>query len=589
MNTNYKLKTGKEQNKKGKKMKSSLKKLLPLLKDEKPMLWITLITVIVNSVASLASPIIIWITIDTYIKTKDYHGILVNSGWLLAIYVIWSLALFIQTKSMWWVWRRLLFNLRNIIFNKLQELPIEFFNQNKAGDLISRINNDTDKLNQFISQALMQFMRNFFLIIWTWIFILFLNFELALATLVPAILVLIISRMLSPRIKRKNLESLQTMWTISSEIQESLNSFKVILAFNRLDYFRQKFEESNQVNYKAALGAGIANNTYTPIYGLASNLASLISLCFWLYLISTWHVTIGLLISFQIYVSNFYSPLIQIASIWASFQQSLASLDRIWEVVGLDNNIKTRNCTETVSDNSIMEFKNVSFSYTEGNDILKDISFTLEKWKTYALVWPTGWWKTTTASLMARLYDPTKWIIFLDWKNICSYESHERVKKIGFILQEPFLFSGSLRDNIIYWNDKYQDYSSNDLTEVLKKAGLYNLLSKFDKWLDTKITTDTESISLWQKQLIAFVRAFLREPELLILDEATANIDTVTEQLLEKIISKLPSTTTKVIIAHRLNTIKNADEIFFVNSWVFTTAHSIDDAMEMLLNGKRKG
>lgn len=589
MNTNYKLKTGKEQNKKGKKMKSSLKKLLPLLKGEKSKLWITLITVIINSLSSLASPIIIWITIDTYIKSKDYHGILVNSAWLLAIYIIWSLALFIQTKSMWWVWRRLLFNLRNIIFNKLQELPIEFFNRNKAGDLISRINNDTDKLNQFISQALMQFMRNFFLIIWTGIFILFLNFKLAIASLIPAILVLIISKMLSPWIKRKNLESLQATWNISSEIQESLGSFKVIIAFNRLDYFRKKFESSNKDNYKASLWAWMANNTYTPIYWLASNLASLIGLCYWLYLISIWNITIGLLISFQIYIINFYSPLIQLASIWASFQQSLASLDRIWEVTWLETNIKTQICTETVSDNSIMEFKNVSFGYQEWENILKNINFTLDKWKTYALVWPTGWWKTTTASLMARLYDPTEWTVFLDWKNICSYEHSDRAKKIGFILQEPFLFSWTLKDNILYWNDKYKDYKSKDLIEVLKNADLYNLVSKFDKWLDTEISTNSESISLWQKQLIAFVRAFLRSPELLILDEATANIDTVTEQLLEEILSKLPKTTTKVIIAHRLNTIKNADEIFFVNSWVITTAHSMENALEMLFDGKREG
>ncbi len=589
MNTNYKLKTGKKQNKKGKKMKSSLKKLLPLLKDEKSKLWITLITVIINSVASLASPIIIWITIDTYIKVKDYHGILVNSGWLLVIYIIWSLAAFIQTKSMWWVWRRLLFNLRNLIFNKLQELPIEFFNQNKAWDLISRINNDTDKLNQFISQALMQFMRNFFLIVWTGIFILFLNFKLAIATLIPAILVLIISQILSPWIKRKNLESLQATWSISSEIQESLSSFKVIIAFNRLDYFRKKFEISNKENYKASLWAWIANITYTPIYWFASNLASLICLCFWLYLISTWHITIGLLISFQFYVNNFYSPLLQIASIWASFQQSLASLDRIWEVVWLGTNIKVIDNKKTINNNSILEFKNVFFHYPEWENILKDINFTLEKWKTYALVWPTWWWKTTTASLMARLYDPTEWTIFLNWKDIRSYKHSDRAKKIWFILQEPFLFSGTLKDNILYWNDKYKNYSNKDLTEVLKKADLYNLVSKFDKWLETEITANSESISLWQKQLIAFVRAFLRNPELLILDEATANIDTVTEQLLDEILSKLPQTTTKVIIAHRLNTIKNADEIFFVNSWVITVAHSMENAMEMLLGGKRGG
>ncbi len=589
MNTNYKLKRNEDKKKKSVKMKSSLKKLYPYLSEEKPKLLITLISVIIVAWSNLIAPIIIWFTIDNYIKIKDYHGILVNSGWLFLIYIIWSIAAYIQTKSMWWVWRRLLFNLRNTIFNKLQELPIEFFNQNKAGDLISRINNDTDKLNQFISQALMQFVRNFFLIVWTGIFILFLNFELAIATLLPAIIVLILTQILSPRVKRKNLESLQSTWNLSSEIQESLGSFKVILAFNRLDYFRNKFETSNEKNYKAAFWAWVASNIFTPIYWLASNLAWLISLCFWLYLITTWNLTIGLLISFQFYVNNFYSPLQQIASIWASFQGALASLDRIWEIIWLNTNIKIIDNKKTINNNSILEFKNVFFRYPEWENILKNISFTLEKWKTYALVWPTGWWKTTTASLMARLYDPTEWTVFLDWKDICSYKHSDRAKKIWFILQEPFLFSGTLKDNILYWNDKYKDYSNKDLTEVLKKADLYNLVSKFDKWLDTEITTNSESISLWQKQLIAFVRAFLRDPELLILDEATANIDTVTEQLLDEILCKLPKTTTKVIIAHRLNTIKNADDIFFVNSWVITVAHSMENAMEMLFSGKRGG
>lgn len=588
MTMNYKLKTSEDKKKgKTKKIKTSLKKLFPLLKEEKQKLIITLITVIITSVSSIYAPIIIWFTIDNYIKIKDYHWILVNSGWLLIIFIIWSLASFIQTKTMWWIWRRLLFNLRNILFNKLQELPIEFFNQNKTWDLISRINNDTDKLNQFFSQALMQFVRNFFLILWTGIFILFLNFKLAIATLAPTFLVLIITQILWSWIKRKNLLGLQTLWELSSEIQESLNSFKVIIAFNRLDYFKEKFNQTNKKNYKASFWAWIANNTYIPIYWFASNLAWLIGLCFGLYLITTWNLTIGLLISFQIYINNFYSPLLQLASIWSSFQLAVASLERIWEVVWLKNNINVIDWWKTIKNNSILEFKNVFYHYIEGENILKDINFTLEKWKTYAFVWPTWWWKTTTASLMARLYDPTKWIIFLDWKDIRSYEYSKKVEKIGFILQEPFLFSGTIKENILYWNEKYFDYSDLELIELLKKSDLYGLLSKFEKWLNTIVSTNSESISLWQKQLIAFIRAFLRQPELLILDEATANIDTVTEQLLEKIINSLPKTTTKVIIAHRLNTIKNADEIFFVNSWIITQTWSMENAMNMLLEGKR--
>jgi ATP-binding cassette subfamily B protein len=212
----------------------------------------------------------------------------------------------------------------------------------------------------------------------------------------------------------------------------------------------------------------------------------------------------------------------------------------------------------------------------------------LQPGKTYALVGPTGGGKTTTASLMARLFDPTEGTVLLDGKDIRSFEPNERVKKIGFILQEPFLFSGSVRDNIVYGNAEYADMSSAQLQKVLEQDGLTSLLERFSEGLDTKVASSGDSISLGQKQLIAFMRAALRHPELLILDEATANIDTVTEQLLQEILDKLPKSTTRVIIAHRLNTIENADEIFFINGGEVTVAGTLEHAVEMLMSGKRE-
>jgi ATP-binding cassette, subfamily B, bacterial len=202
-------------------------------------------------------------------------------------------------------------------------------------------------------------------------------------------------------------------------------------------------------------------------------------------------------------------------------------------------------------------------------------------------VGPTGGGKTTTASLIARLYDPTSGTVFLDGRDIRSYEPAERVKKIGFILQDAFLFSGTVRDNILYGNDKYAEIATADLEALLKERGLDMLMERFDKGLDTVVTAGG-SLSLGQRQLIAFIRAVLREPEILILDEATANIDTVTEKVLEDILSKLPKSTTKVVIAHRLNTIANADDIFFVNSGELREAGSMEHAVELLLHGKRK-
>ncbi|WP_245563773.1 ATP-binding cassette domain-containing protein [Spirosoma luteum] len=188
---------------------------------------------------------------------------------------------------------------------------------------------------------------------------------------------------------------------------------------------------------------------------------------------------------------------------------------------------------------------------------------------------------------MARLYDPTAGTVILAGKDIRTYSAEERTRKIGFILQEPFLFTGTVRENILYGNEAYQNQSKEQLAEAIRRANLDGLLERFDDGLDTKVQASGDAISLGQKQLIAFMRAVLRNPELLILDEATANIDTVTEQLLDEILQNLPETTTRIIIAHRLNTIETADEIFFINAGEVTRAGSLSDAVDRLLHNKR--
>jgi ATP-binding cassette subfamily B protein len=565
------------------------RRLIPLMAKEGKSVTIALLAILVSSVTTLVVPIIIGHIVDKYIQNKNFSGVVLYSSILAGIYIIGLISSYIQIITMGGVGRRLLFNLRNAIFNKLQSLPVAFFNQNKAGDLISRINNDTDKLNQFFSQALMQFIGNIVLIIGAGIFLIVISFRLGFIALIPAIVALILTQVLSPWVKRASLRSLRSLGGMSGEIQESINNFKVIVAFNRLDYFRNKFKDANDQNYSASIGAGIASNIFTPIYALASTVAQLVVLAYGIYFISIGSFTIGLLIGFLLYVSNFYMPLRQLASVWSSLQLALAGLDRISEVLALESNMPISapeiNDIKPLNLEAVLEFKNVSFGYDENQHVLNNVNFSLEKGKTYAFVGPTGGGKTTTASLMARLYDPIEGTVFLDGKDLRFYSPTERAKKIGFILQEPFLFSGTVYENILYGNEEHIGFSKEQLLEVLSKANLTDLLSMFSDGLDTNIISSGDTISLGQKQIIAFIRATLRNPEILILDEATANIDTVTEQLLDVIIKKLPKETTRVIIAHRLNTIENADQIFFINGGDVKEAGDMNHAVSMLLHG----
>ena len=565
----------------------ALKRLLKLISAERKTLWLALIAIILNSGLLLVGPLLIGYTIDNYIRTKDFHGVLMFGGILLGVYLVAMVTGYTQTNLMGGVGQRMLFTLRNAIFNKLQELPVSFFNENKAGDLISRVNNDTDKLNQFFSQSLMQFIGSIITIIGAGIFLLSINTELGAATLSPAIIIVLFTLVLSPWVKRKNAKSLKSVGGMSAEIQESLNNFKVIIAFNRRDYFRKRFDEVNNINYKTAISAGLANNIFVPVYGLLSSIAQLIVLLFGIHLISIGSFSLGLLVSYIAYATNFYNPLRQLAALWTSFQVAMAGWDRISQILLLDNDLKQIEGDETIQSDALLEFKNVHFSYDDSKEILHNINLKFEKGKTYALIGPTGGGKTTTASLISRLYDATKGTILLDGKDIRSYSPEERTKKIGFILQEPFLFTGTVKDNILYGNSEYKDFSDEELEKIIEDANLNALLAIFDEGLNTKITSASDSISLGQKQLIAFMRAVLRNPELLILDEATANIDTITEQLLSSILNKLSKETTLVIIAHRLNTIENADEIYFVNDGEVQKAGTLNEALELLLKDKR--
>ena len=567
---------------------AALKKLINLIQEEKRTISLAMVIIFINAVLSLLGPYLIGHTIDTYIQSKQYHGVILFSGILLTMYLIAFVTNYLQMIMMGGVGQRMLFSLRNAVFNKLQELPVDFFNQNKAGDLISRINNDTDKLNMFFSQSLMQFISSIFTMAGAGIFLLTINPQLGAAALLPALVIWIFTKAISPWVKNKNAANLKSVGGLSAEIQESLNNFKVIVAFNRRDYFRKRFDEANQNNYATSVSAGLANNIFIPVYGLSANVGQLIVLVFGIYLIMTGEFSIGLLIGFLAYINSFYHPLRQLAALWASFQIAMAGWDRISQILSLDTNLSVTEEKTVDSSSSYLSFRNVSFTYPNGKEVLHHVSFDLECGKTYAFVGPTGGGKTTTASLIARLYDATTGLVILDGKDIRSYTPEERTDKIGFILQDPFLFTGTVRENILYGNHEYKSLSNVQFAQVILDSGLESLLSRFDEGLDSKVQATGDGISLGQKQLIAFMRSVLRKPGLLILDEATANIDTITEQLLESILQKLPSSTTRVIIAHRLNTIENADEIFFVNSGEVIRAGSLDDAVNLLLHGLRE-
>jgi ATP-binding cassette subfamily B protein len=552
---------------------------------ERRRVAVALCAVVVTSASALVAPLIVARIVDTYIANGVFAGVIGAAAVLLVVYLLEFCAGYVQREAIGEVGARIRFDVRNELFEKAQKLPVAFFNQNRSGDLISRINNDTDRLHQFFAYGLIHFLRSALLIAGTGVMVVSLHAGLGLATLGPAIVALVVTQLLGGWVKQRSLEGLGALGNLSSEVQECLANFKVIAAFSRVDYFRKRVGAANEANFEASTRAGIAGNVLIPLYGLANNIGVLALLAVGVWLVARGAMTTGLLIAYLLYLNSFYQSLLQFANVWSSFQLALAALDRISQLLVLESDLGVAPAEQT-SSKAIMEFRSVSFGYSPGKEVLHHIDFTLERGKKYAIVGPTGGGKSTIASLMARLYDPSEGRVLLAGRDIRSHSAADRARRIGFIPQEPFLFSGTVGDNIVYGNLEYRGYTREALEAALDELGLLALLDRFGAGLDSAVASDGDSMSLGQKQLIAFMRAVLRRPELLILDEATASIDTVTEQLLETILARLPGGTTKVVVAHRLNTIKKADEILFVNAGKVIRAGSMEHAIGMLLHEK---
>jgi ATP-binding cassette subfamily B protein len=403
--------------------------LAPLLGEERRNITIAIVCVLITTGANLLGPALIAHVIDTAMKHGNYSELLRYAGLLALVYLISLGTSYVQTLRMGTVGRNIVFQMRNRLFTQISRLPVAFFSQNRAGDLISRVNSDTDKLNQFFSQALMQMFGNSFLMLGAGILLLALNWELGLVALLPALGVWIVTRAISPWVKRANRKGLESLGALSGDISESLANFEVIVAFNRIDYFREKFAAANERNYRAAVTAGIASGLFMPLYTLAGAAASILVLAVGVWMIGQGTLTVGLLIGYLLYVTSFYNPLRQLATVWSTLQMAMAALDRIHEMLNMETDLITVSDAPGGTAGALLAFENVGFSYPNGKAVLRDVSFKLERGRTYALVGPTGGGKTTTANLMARLYDPASGKVYLDGRDIRTFTDVERARK----------------------------------------------------------------------------------------------------------------------------------------------------------------
>ena len=537
----------------------ALLRLARYLQPYWPYLVLLLVAVVVGAGAMAAGPFLVAQAIDQFIGAGDRSGLARTMWLLIAVSAVVTVTFAGQFYLMGWIGQEVLARLRREIFAKTQSLSLSYFDRHEAGDLMSRLVNDVDMLNQFLSQGLIQFVGGLFQMAAIVVVMLALNWRLSLASLSVVPPMLLVTSYLSRRARRAFRESRAALGDISAELEEGISGARVAQAFNRAETNRERFVRLNQANRDANVGAVGITSAFSPAMETLNALATAIVIGYGGFLALAGTLTVGLVFGFLQYVQQFFRPVQQISQIWGLAQAALAGADRIFELLDEPLDLVDRPGARPMPPIAgRVVFADVSFAYNPDEPILTGVSLVVEPGQSVAIVGPTGAGKTTLVNLLTRFYDVTSGAITIDGLDVRDVEQASLRQQIGLVLQDSFLFSASITDNIRYGR---LDAAEAEVVEAAKTVGVHSFISQLPEGYQTQLGERGGTLSQGQRQLISFARAVLADPRILILDEATSSVDTRTEVLIQQALKRLLAGRTSFVIAHRLSTIRDADQV----------------------------
>ena len=552
-------------NEKPKNLKDTLSRLWGLFGKEKRFFILIFLLITVDTLILLLVPYLIGKAVDVIsvgINNVDFTIVKRIIYILLSVYVIDSSINLIQGLSMAGISQRIVKNIRKSFFDKLQKLPTAYFDANLNGDIMSRLTNDIDNISTTISSSVTTLMSSSISILGSLVMMIILSPIMTIAGLVTAPLVLILSKTIAKRTKIYFKEQQVALGNLNAHIEESISGLEVIKAFNHEEKIKATFEDLNKdlrvKGYKAQIWTGYL----MPLINVINNFGfAIIALLGGILAVNNM-ITIGIIASFISYSKQFVRPLNDIANIFNTLQSALAGAERVFEVLDEKEEIEgKKSCEELTNVKGNVEFKDVSFGYSEDNIVLHDINFKVEEGKSLAIVGATGSGKTTIVNLLTRFYEITQGSITIDGVDIRDYSRDSLRRNFGIVLQDTYLFSGTIKENIMYGKE---DATDSEIISAAKIANAHRFISRLPDGYDTVLSEGGSNLSAGQKQLLAIARAVLSNPSILILDEATSNVDTRTELRIQQAMLNLMKGRTSFIIAHRLSTIRDADNIMVI-------------------------
>ncbi len=548
---------------KAKDQKSVLVRLLRLIKPYRTLVALSFLMVMLSAATQGLGPYLIGRTVDEFIAPGNRSGLAFMVGILAFVYFISMLSTRFQIFWMAKAGQKLLADLREQVFGKIQNLSLQYLESKQAGELISRLINDIDALSSFFSQSLTQMIGGIFSILGIVVAMLAINWKLGLAVLAFVPVLLLVTRIFSNWARAAFRKTRTTIGDVSANLEEELGGVKVAQAFSRTDENFRRFAERNAANRDANINANAVTSAFAPTMDVLSTIDLALVAALGGYLVIRGDASVGVVIAFIQYVQNFFRPLQTVAQLWTTAQSAFAAAERVFDLLDLEEGVK--DAPDALAIGPIrgeVEFDHVTFSYDRDEEVLKEVSFTVKAGQHVAIVGPTGAGKTTIIGLVARFYDPLSGVVRIDGKNVRTIQQRSLRIQMGMVTQEPFLFSGSIMDNIRYGN---LDASDEQVIEAAKAARAHDFIITLPNGYQTDVGERGKLLSQGQRQLIAIARAILADPRIIIMDEATASIDTRTELLIQQAMGYLLHGRTSFIIAHRLSTVRNADLVLVID------------------------
>lgn len=539
------------------------KRLFSYLKDYKLKVFTVSLLLIFVMVVNLINPYLLKVAIDKNIKNHDLKGLLLIGAFMLLLNLISMTASYFSTMKMASVTNNILLKIRQDLYSHIQKLSFAFFDNRPVGKILARVIGDVNALKDLFNNSVTNFIPQLLTIICTGAMMFYLNVKLALASMV-LLPVLGISLFAIQIVSRRRWQDFRRKRsTFNAYTHEDFSGIKVVQGFSNEEKTSKTFLGLVKDMMNSFISAVKLNDLFWPLVDLSWGLGMVILYWTSAKLFTSNSITMGTIIAFTMYIGMFWRPILEISNFYNTLIMNFAAAERIFEIMDVNPDIiDVTTASKMAKIKGQVEFKNVTFGYEDGTAVLDSVSFKVNPGETVALVGETGSGKTTIVNLVSRFYDTQGGEVLIDGKNVKNVELESLRSQMGIMLQDTFLFSTTIKENIRYGK---LDATEEEVIAAAKAVNAHDFIMSLEKGYDTEVNERGSRLSVGQRQLISFARALLANPRILILDEATSNIDTQTEKLVQKGIEKLLQGRTSFVIAHRLSTIRDCDKIMVVD------------------------